>query len=89
MEFTFIKLYGSDVEVMINDTKEVVLFQQAEQAEGHEYSSSWFMDGYVGDELKYSAIGEYEYGSDDFVDLTDIELYPEFNQNEILTTNRQ
>ena len=73
MKYTFEKLYGSDVEVLVNN--ETVLFEQVEQTDGVEYSNMWFMNGYVDDEIKYTAIGEYEKGSDDFVELTDIEIY--------------
>jgi hypothetical protein len=70
MNYTFKKQIREDIEVIINN--ETVLFEQVEQTDGAEYSNMWFMNGYVDDFVKYTAIGEYLKGSDDFVELTDI-----------------
>ncbi len=72
MEYKFIKVNGSEVTVEIEN--QVVTFEQMDIAEKHEYSASYFMDGYIGEEKKYEAIGEFEYGSDDFVELEEVEL---------------
>ena len=73
VDYTFVRTWGSDVEVVIDGS--TVIFEQGESSEGQEYSNCYFMDGYVEgeDEVSYTAIGEYEKGSDLFVDLTDVE----------------
>jgi hypothetical protein len=71
MEYKFKKANGSSVEVEIS--KKEVVFERMDMAEKHEYSASYFMDGYVGDEKKYEAFGEFSFGSDDFVELEEIE----------------
>ena len=73
VDYTFVRTWGSDVEVVIDGS--TVIFVQIGETEGEEYSKFYFMDGYVegSDEVAYTAIGEYEKGSDNFVDLTDVE----------------
>jgi hypothetical protein len=71
MEYKFKKANGSSVEVEISG--EEVVFERMDMAKEHEYSASYFMDGYVGDEKKYEAVGEFSFGSDDFVELEEIE----------------
>ena len=72
IQYRFIRANGSEVEVEIDN--EEVIFEQGDIAERHEYSASYFMDGYVGQEKRYEAIADFMYGSDDFVDLTEVEL---------------
>ena len=74
ISYKFIRTWGADVEVIIDD--EVILFEQGDETEGTEHSHLYFMNGCVegSDEVKYIAIGEYEKGSDLFVDLIDVEL---------------
>ena len=72
IQYRFIRANGSGVEVEIEN--EEVIFEQGDIAEKHEYSASYFMDGYVGDEKRYEGIADFMYGSDDFVDLTEVEL---------------
>jgi len=73
MEHKFIQLIGDDVEVLVNN--ETVLFEKSEVLESEEYSDIWLMNGYVGDEIIYTASCEYERGSDEFVELHDVDLY--------------
>lgn len=72
MDYIFKKVKGDNVEVSINN--QTVIFEQQEQTDGFEYSNMWFMNGYLDNELKYTALGEYEKESDNFVELTEIEL---------------
>lgn len=78
MEYETIKHGQSWVKAKLLETGEEVHFEKVEETDGIEYSEMWFMDGYVGETLKYTAIGEFMKGSDDFVELTDIELHPDF-----------
>ena len=75
ISYKFITTWGADVEVIIDG--ETVLFEQGDETDGDEYTVCYFMDGRVegSDEVKYYAIGEYEKGSDNFVDLTDVERW--------------
>ena len=72
MNYTFIPS-KHEIKVLLADTNEIVEFETKESIENHEYSTLHVMDGYVSDELKYQATGEFEKGSDNFIELTDIE----------------
>ena len=72
MDYDFLSQSGMELTVKI-DNQEVVFENTGEETDSQEYSNSYFMDGYVGDELKYEAVGTFSYGSEEFEDLTQIE----------------
>jgi hypothetical protein len=74
MKFTINNISSSELEVTITENNDKVLFEKAEEVDSHEYSGIYQMNGYVDGVLTYGAYGEYEYGSDDFVELSEVEL---------------
>jgi len=50
-----------------------VFFETLGVAERFEHSTTYFMDGYTGDQLTHTAIGSFAIGSDDFEKISYIE----------------
>ena len=50
-----------------------VIFETGQVAERFENSTEYFMYGYTGDKLTYTAIGSFAIGSDDFEEISYIE----------------
>ena len=50
-----------------------VIFETLQVAERIEHSTSYFMDGYTGDQFTHTAIGSFAIGSDDFEGISYIE----------------
>lgn len=82
MKYRFIKANSNGVTAEVED--EIVDFEIGDKAEKHEYSTSHFMNGYiqVGEEwvLKYQSIAEFENGSDNFVDMEEVELHEDYKE---------
>ena len=51
-----------------------VIFETVAVAERFEHSTEYFMYGYTGDQLTHTAIGSFAIGSDDFEEISYIEV---------------
>ena len=51
-----------------------VIFETVQVAERFDHSTEYFMYGYTGDQLTHTAIGSFAIGSDDFEEISYIEV---------------